>query len=97
MAWMRQQLPTILLVLALPVGLAGYFAGAAVVDAVMSGGGGILSIFVPLLVAGLCMIPFLAPWLDRRAKADLAEIQRRRADEAGATGKTEPPGTQEGS
>ena len=76
---MRQQLPTILLVLALPVGLVGYFAGAALVAAVVPSGGGILTIFVPLLVAGLFMIPFIAPWLDRRAKADLAAIRAARA------------------
>ncbi len=45
----------------------------------MPSGGGILTIFVPLLVAGLFMIPFIAPWLDRRAKADLAAIRAARA------------------
>ena len=76
---MRQQLPTILLVIALPVGLVGYFAGAALVTALVPSGGGILTIFVPLLVAGLFMIPFIAPWLDHRAKADLAAIRAARA------------------
>ena len=88
---MRQQLPTILVVLALPVGLVGYFAGAALVTALVPSGGGILTIFVPLLVAGLFMIPFIAPWLDRRAKADLAEIERRRSDEAVAAGEGQKP------
>ena len=86
-----RHLPTVLLVLALPVGLAGYFAGAGIVNAIQPGGTGILSIFVPLFVAGLVMIPFIAPWLDRRAKADLAEIQRRKALEAGEAGEVAPP------
>ena len=95
---MRQQLPTILLVLALPVGLVGYFAGAALVTALVPSGGGILTIFVPLLVAGLFMIPFIAPWLDRKAKADLAEIQQRRSEEALGTGEgPKPAGKSSGS
>ena len=31
----------------------------------------LLFIFVPLLVAGLCMVPFLIPFVDRMAKRDL--------------------------
>jgi len=78
-------LPNVLLVLAAPVGIVGYFLGARIASAIEGGGPGILSIFIPLLVAGLCMLPFLIPWFDRKAKADLAEIQRRRAAEAGDT------------
>ena len=89
--FVMRHLPTILLVLALPVGLVGYFAGAALVSAVVPGGAGILQIFVPLLVAGLFMVPFIAPWLDRRAKADLAAIQQRRSDEALAAGSPDRP------
>jgi NhaP-type Na+/H+ or K+/H+ antiporter len=88
-----RHLPTVLLVLALPVGLIGYFVGAAVVNAVAPGAG-ILTIFVSLLVAGLFMIPFIAPWLDRKAKADLAAIQERRRAEALEAGAGEPPGDQ---
>ena len=36
---------------------------------------------MPLFIAGLCMMPFLVPWLDRRAKADLAAIRAARAEE----------------
>ena len=38
-----------------------------------SGGGlaDLLLIFVPLFVAGLCMVPFLIPFIDRIAKRDL--------------------------
>jgi len=91
-----RNLPTILLVLALPAGLVGYFAGAALLGALVPGAAGILQIFVPLLVAGLFMVPFIAPWLDRRAKADLAAIQQRRSDEALAAAKDQKPGGRPG-
>jgi hypothetical protein len=79
---MRRHLPVILAVLSLPVGLAGYLAGGWLLRALApSLADGILVIFVPLLVAGLCMAPFLVPFIDRRAKADLAAIQARRAAE----------------
>ena len=91
-----RHLPTVLLVLALPVGLIGYFVGAAVVNAVAPSAG-IITIFVSLLVAGLFMIPFIAPWLDRKAKADLAAIQERRRAEALEAGAGETPGDQSGS
>ncbi len=42
---------------------------------------GLLVLFVPLLVAGLVMLPFLVPYFDRRAKEDLAAY--RRSQEAG--------------
>lgn len=78
---MRSTLPTILLALSLPVGLVGWFVGSALVQAILPGDSGIVALFVPLLIAGLCMVPFLIPWLDRRAKADLEEIRRRKAAE----------------
>jgi hypothetical protein len=83
---MRRQLPVILAVVALPVGLAGYLLGASLLRTLApSLADGVLMIFVPLFVAGLCMAPFLVPFLDRRAKADLAEIRARRdAEEAAA-------------
>jgi hypothetical protein len=39
-------------------------------------------LFVPLFVAGLCMLPFLVPFIDRKAKQDLAAHAR---SQAGAT------------
>ena len=44
----------------------------------------LLLLFVPLFVAGLCMVPFLIPLFDAMAKRDLAEIQARRAAEGTA-------------
>jgi flagellar biosynthesis protein FliQ len=66
--------PTILLVLSFPAGILGYTLGARVVaalalpDQVQE----IAVLFVPLLIAGLFMLPFLAPFFDRKAKQDLA-------------------------
>ena len=79
-----RHLPTILLALSLPAGLVGWFVGAAVVDAVSPGNTGVIALFVPLLVAGLCMMPFLIPFLDRKAKADLEAHRREEAQKAGA-------------
>jgi hypothetical protein len=82
---MRPHLPVILAVLSLPAGLAGYLGGAALLRALAPGlADGVLMIFLPLLVAGLCMAPFLVPFIDRRAKADLAAIRSRRAAEEAA-------------
>ena len=82
---MRRHLPVILAVLSLPAGLAGYLGGAWLLRLLApSLADGVLMIFVPLLVAGLCMAPFLVPLIDRRAKADLAAIQARRAAEEGS-------------
>ena len=36
-------------------------------------------LFVPLLVAGLLMVPFLIPFIDRKAKADLAAYRATQA------------------
>ncbi len=41
--------------------------------------GGVIVLFVPLLVAGLCMLPLLIPFFDRKAKQDLAEYRRSQA------------------
>jgi hypothetical protein len=79
---MRRHLPAVLAVLSLPAGLAGYLAGAWLLRTVApSLSDGVLMLFVPLLVAGLCMVPFLVPFIDRRAQADLAAIRARRAAE----------------
>jgi hypothetical protein len=77
---MRARLPDILAVLSIPVGIAVYLATAAVIAAVAPGlAPTIVGLFVPLFVAGVCIIPFVAPWFDRKAKADLAAIQAKRA------------------
>src|SRR3954452_15543540 len=75
----RRNLPTILLALSLPAGLLGYLLGGRLVAAVAPGST-LVVLFVPLFIAGLCMMPFLGPWLDRRAKAALAAILALRED-----------------
>jgi hypothetical protein len=84
--------PKLFALLALPAGAIGY----ALAWTVLSGLGlaesarNLVLLFVPLFVAGLCMVPFLIPWFDAMAKRDLTEIQARRARE-GTTADDTPP------
>ncbi len=88
-----RHLPTVLAVLSLPAGLVGYTIGVAVMSALPlpEDARGILTLFVPLLLAGLCMMPFLIPFLDRKAKQDLA-AHRRETDLAARDGDNETGG-----
>jgi len=73
-----RHLPTVLLVLSLPAGFVGWAVGTAIMTALLPGqGGNVLMLFVPLLVAGLFMMPFLIPFFDRKAKQDLAAYRAR--------------------
>lgn len=66
--------PTLLAILSLPAAAIGYAVTAAILTSVVpvrDGLADLLLIFVPLLVAGLCMVPFLIPFVDRMAKRDL--------------------------
>jgi hypothetical protein len=66
--------PTVLAILSLPTAAIGYAVTAAILTSVLpprEGLADLLLIFVPLLVAGLCMVPFLIPFVDRMAKRDL--------------------------
>ena len=66
--------PTLLAILSLPAAVIGYAVTAAVLTSALpsnEGLGGLLLIFLPLFVAGVCMVPFLIPLLDRMAKRDL--------------------------
>ena len=64
----------VLLVLAFPVGLAAYLVtGTLLTNAgIASGLGGLLLVFLPLFVAGLCAIPLIIPFIDYKAKQALA-------------------------
>jgi hypothetical protein len=65
---------TILAILSLPAAAIGYAVTAAILTSALPRGEGLtglLLIFAPLFVAGLCMIPFLIPFVDRLAKRDL--------------------------
>ncbi len=74
--------PNILLILSLPAGMAGYWVGVQVVSAVLPDQAlGIVMLFVPLLIAGLFMLPFLVPFIDRKAKQDLAAYRARQGSE----------------
>ncbi|OGO55672.1 MAG: hypothetical protein A2Z32_03260 [Chloroflexi bacterium RBG_16_69_14] len=83
-------LPTILLILSLPAGLLGYSLGVSVLSALPlpEGAQGFLVLFVPLFIAGIFMVPFLVPFLDRRAKQDLAAHAGRAESVANGTGDT---------
>jgi len=73
-----RHLPTVLVVLALPAGIVGYAIGATLMSAISlpAGLGGILTLFVPLFIGGLFMVPFVIPFFDRMAKRDLAALER---------------------
>jgi hypothetical protein len=73
-----RSLPTILLVLSFPAGALAYVVATWVLSALPLAEGlqGFLILVAPLFVAGLVMIPFLIPFFDRKAKADLAEHRR---------------------
>ncbi len=77
-------MPTILLLLALPAGAVGYFVGARVLEAVLPEGLQGLVPFAALLVAGLAMLPFLIPFVDRKAKQDLAAYRASQAQDPDA-------------
>ena len=66
-----KHLPTIMLILSAPTGILGHAAGAWLVASlsVPADINGILILFVPLFLAGLCMLPFLIPFFDHKAKA----------------------------
>ena len=66
--------PTILAILSLPAAAIGYAVSAAILSALKlpAGIAELALIFVPLFVAGLCMVPFIAPLVDQMAKRDLA-------------------------
>ncbi len=66
-------LPETLLVLSLPAGALGIAATLYVLSSVAPDlAHGIVGLFLPLLVGGLFMLPFLVPFFDRKAKRDLA-------------------------
>ena len=93
---LMRSLPTILLVLSFPAGAVAYLVSARVLESLSlpSGAEGFLVLIVPLFVAGLVMMPFLIPFFDRKAKADLAEHARSQA--AAATPPPEPPDQRHG-
>jgi hypothetical protein len=72
--------------LALPAGVIGYAITSAVLSglALPDGARDVLLLFVPLFVAGLCMVPFLLPLFDRMAKRDLAAHRAQQAAEVSA-------------
>jgi flagellar biosynthesis protein FliQ len=65
--------PKILAILSLPAAVIGYAVGVAILSALPlpEGIADLALLFVPLLIAGLCMVPFLIPLVDRMAKRDL--------------------------
>ena len=90
--------PTLLLILSLPVGAVVYTVAAQAMEEVFPKEP-ILSLLVPLFVAGLAMMPLLIPFFDRKATEDLAAYKRQQVVEGGEkrTGPDDPsePGTPE--
>ena len=93
--WMRR-LPVLLLVLALPAGLLGYTLAVQVLAGLPlpAQAQDVILLFVPLLIGGLCMLPFIVPFFDGMAKRDLAAHQR--SQEASGRDQDEGPGEDEG-
>ena len=73
--------PKLFALLALPAGAIGYAVASSILSGLDLADGvrNALLLFVPLFVAGLCMLPFFIPLFDAMAKRDLAAIQGRRA------------------
>ena len=73
-----RSLPTVLLILSLPAGAIAYVVATQVLSSLDLPNGlrEFLILIAPLFVAGLVMVPFLIPFFDRKAKADLAEHRR---------------------
>ena len=88
-----RSLPTVLLILSFPAGAIAYVVATEVLSslALPDGVGEFLVLIAPLFVAGLVMVPFLIPYFDRKAKADLAEYRR-----ATASTSVEGPGPADG-
>jgi hypothetical protein len=83
-------IPTILLILSFPVGAIAYVVASRIIGALPLPEWlqGFLVLFAPLFVAGLVMLPFLIPWFDRKAKADLAEYRRAKGSREDGEGDT---------
>jgi type III secretory pathway component EscR len=79
-----RHVPVILLVLALPAGAVGYLVSGGILAGLglQQVAGGLLVMFLPLLVGGLCMVPFVIPFFDRMAKRDLAAHRAAQETEA---------------
>jgi hypothetical protein len=79
-----RSLPTVLLVLSLPAGAIAYVVATQILSSLSLPNGlqEFLILIAPLFVAGLVMVPFLIPFFDRKAKADLAEHRRAMASAA---------------
>ena len=75
--------PKLFALLALPAGALGYLVTSTLLSGLDLADGvrNALLLFVPLFVAGLCMVPFFIPLFDAMARRDLAEVQARRARE----------------
>ena len=72
----------VLLVLAFPVGLAAYLVTGTLLTSagLTSGLGGLLLVFLPLFVAGVCAIPLDHPVHRLQGEAGARGPRRRRAD-----------------
>ena len=83
-----RHLPTILLVLSFPAGIVGYTLATNVLEGMTlpPDARSFVILFVPLFAAGLVMVPFLIPFIDRKAKADLAAYRATQPTPTGGGG-----------
>lgn len=82
----------LLAILALPAAVIGYAVTAGILSGLSLPDGlkAIALTFAPLLVAGLCMVPFVLPLFSQMASRDLAAYRAAKADESAAPGNTDP-------
>jgi hypothetical protein len=87
-----RHLPTFLLILSFPAGIVGYTLATDVLEGMTlpPDARSFVILFVPLFVAGLVMVPFLIPFIDRRAKADLAAYRATQPSPTGGGGGASP-------
>jgi hypothetical protein len=83
---------TFLALLSFPAGAIAYAMTVRALEWMDVSGEGreILMLFIPLFVAGLVMMPFLIPFIDRKAKEDLAAIAKVQGEERHGTGDDQP-------
>jgi hypothetical protein len=89
--------PLVLAILSLPAAALGFAISTAILNALSlpSGVAQIAILFVPIFVAGLCMVPFVAPALDQMAKRDLAAHRAAQAAAAEAAAAEANPDNQD--
>jgi flagellar biosynthesis protein FliQ len=83
----------VLLVLAIPAALGAYLLTGTLIAGLATQGslGQLALVFLPLFVAGLVAVPFIAPFVDHKAKEALANAPGARDRDAEGNERRTPP------